>query len=328
MGAVTPPKQRILITGASGFVGRSCVMQARSRGHKVLAVVRNMQNLPQDWDASVQVIPCDLAKQDAVLTLSALADEFDTVIHCAARLTGSDADHAVDTLAASENLISGVQNFAPKIILVSSLSVYSGLALAPFDVVDESTPLEDHPQNRDAYCRAKLQQESLFRAAKCPLTILRLGAVYGAGSLWNGHLGVGVGAVFLQIGRGGEIPVTHVDHAAFALILAAENDLPDGTVLNVVDDDLPQKTSYLQAMRNHGFVKPVLVIPWQLFQFFGRILAAVGLSVPGLLRSAVLRARMMPLKYHNQRLKDQLNWHQAVPTDQAIAQAMAQSSEL
>lgn len=328
MGEVTLKKQRILITGASGFVGRSCVSIARSRGHDVLAVVRNTQNLPLDWDAGVQVIACNLAQADAVATLSALAGQFDTVIHCAARLTGDDAQHAIDTLAASENLIAGMQNSTAKLVLVSSLSVYSGLALAPFDVVDEDTPLEDQPQNRDAYCRAKLQQESLFQAAKNPLTILRLGAVYGAGFLWNGHLGMGAGALFLQIGRGGEIPLTHVDHAALALILAAEKDLLDGTVLNVVDDDLPQKSGYLRAMRYHGLVKPVLIVPWQCFAFAGRILSALGVSVPGLLRPAVLRARMMPLKYHNQRLKDQLNWHQDVPTDKAIAQAMAQSSEL
>jgi nucleoside-diphosphate-sugar epimerase len=73
---------RILITGATGFVGSHTVEQARAAGHEVIATARSevrFQELPFARD--VRFVACDLhADASAVVTL---ATEVDCMIHLA-----------------------------------------------------------------------------------------------------------------------------------------------------------------------------------------------------------------------------------------------------
>ena len=300
MGALT-----LLITGAAGFVGQATVAMARARGHQVRAVVRHSGTAPQRWqsDPGIALHAVDLAQPDQTLKMA--LERVDVVIHAAAAMTGSDEVHERDTLRATRRLVMAMPPAMP-LVLVSSLAVYAG-DLPPGSLIDETTALEPSPGLRDAYCRAKLAQEEIARMVRGPLRILRPGAVWGPGHVWNAHLGLALGPVLLRMGNG-PIPLCHVDHCALALILAAERrDAP--AVVNVIDDDLPDRHRYIAALRQGGWPKLVLPLSWRLLD----LVAARGTGAlaqsrrPGLLRRPTLRARMMPLRYDNAVLH-QLGW--------------------
>lgn len=271
MGALT-----LLVTGAAGTVGAAVVLAAAARGQVVRGLVR----------ADV-----DLATGDLGPYLAGV----DVVIHCAASLHGDAALQARDTVLATARLIAAMQALdpPPKLVLVSSLSVYAG-DLPPGSLIDESTALEPNAAQRDAYTRAKLAQEAAVLASGLTQSIARVGAVWGPGQLWNAHLGVRLGPLLIRIGSGGQVPLAHVQNVALALVMVAETG--EG-VINVVDDDRPSPRDYVAALRGGGWPKLVLPVSWRVFD----VLCALPLP-GGLFRRPTLRARMMPRRYSNARL--------------------------
>ncbi|MBW7920982.1 MAG: NAD-dependent epimerase/dehydratase family protein [Rubellimicrobium sp.] len=272
MGALT-----LLVTGADGFLGRAVVRAAMARGH----VVRRLTRRPGGD------VVADLA--DGVP--AGALDGVDRVIHCAGRLTGDAAALMRDNVTATRNL---AQAASVPMVLAGSVAVCDGMAAH----VDEETPPDPRPDLRDAYTRAKIAQEVAADAGQ-PLRILRLGALWGPGRLWNAHLGVRAGPLFLRIGRG-EIPLAHVDNAALALVIAAEGDWQGRELVHVVDDIRPDARRYLAALP--AAPRLILPVPFALVDTLARLAAPFGPRLPGLLRRPTLHARMGPRTYANARL--------------------------
>jgi nucleoside-diphosphate-sugar epimerase len=292
MGRMAKPLT-IAVTGASGFIGRAVVACARARGHTVLAIVRRARSEQKEWDEGVTPIVADLLHQDDLGGVLAGAD---VVVHLAAMMTGDAESQQRNTVDATKALCTAIINqpVIPRLILISSIAVYGHDAVAENGIVDENSPLELNPEKRDIYCRNKLQQEEIagaFAASNAlPLTILRPGAVYGPGKIWNAHIGAVLGPVLVQFTRAGALPVIYVGNCAQAILKACETDVP-GPV-NLIDPDPPDRARYLKAL---GWEKPTVVFSWRLLSLIGRLLP--WKSKPGLLHPAILRARMMPVGY-------------------------------
>lgn len=303
----------ILVTGAGGFLGRSVVLAAQNKGHNVIAVVRR----PTEFPDGVAVRISDLSVEAPDLT------GIDAVIHCAAKLAGTDDEHEQQTLGQTRRLVSAIQSAdsPPRLVLVSSLSVYGYGPLRPYSTVTEATPLETSSGRRDAYTRAKLAQEQIAKDAMKDLWLVRAGALYGKGRAWNAHVGAGFGPILLRIGKSGEIPLVHVEDCAQALVCAAERPPKGAIALNLVGDDCPNRIAFLDAFRASGWPKLSLPLPWRLLDIAGRVLRPFG-SLPGLLRPEVLRARMMPLRYSNAAAKSALGWTPQTAFKTGIAQAL------
>lgn len=308
----------ILVTGAGGFVGQATVRAALARGHRVRALVRRPCAMPP----GVEVFAADLAAGGLIPGRAAL--DVQAIIHCAARLSGTRAEIARDTVTATEALFMAVLTTGqrPRIVLVSSLAVYGAGALAPGALLDETCAPEARPDLRDAYTRAKLAQEAVARrlavAGNLPLWLLRPGIIWGKGHLANAHLGVALGPVLLRAGPG-QLPLAHVAHVAEALVAAAEV-RPNGVeVLNILDDDLPDRARYVAAAR---LARLVLPLSWRVPDVLAGLLAPLGPRLPGLLRRPVLRARLMPLTYSNARARARLDWRPQIPFAIAMREAL------
>lgn len=319
----------IMITGAAGYVGRATVAAAREAGHDVVAVVRLAGVAPDGWedDEGIEVIEADLSNPLCIPSLN--MEGIDAVIHAAATLSGDDAVQERNTLVGTQNLIEAIAQAEdmPRMVLVSSISVYSGMNLPQNPLVDEKSALERNPEQRDAYCRAKLEQEQICVSAAqdigMELRIMRLGAVFGPGRLWNAHIGPGFGPFVLRLNDVGEIPLCHIAHCAEALVRAAEisvNDGPDGAidVLNLVDDDLPDRIRFLNAMSRTGWPKVIVPVHWRLFELFAMLLGWLP-GRPGLFRKETLRYRMASATYPNTRLKERLGLPETPPFEQTFS---------
>ncbi len=258
---------KVLVTGASGFLGGSLVSRLLASGERDLrCFVRpgsrrdHLQALAAQYPhARVEIFEGTLNTVDGAT--AALA-EVGLVHHLAATMAGAAADIFSGTVVTSRNLLQAAvaSQPQPRIVLVSSFGVYGPATQPRGSVVDEDMPLERHPEQRDLYSQAKLRQEKLFteyrRQHEFPLTVMRPGVIYGPyGPAISGRVGLNVFGVFLSLGGRNRLPLTYVDNCADALVLAGRRPQAVDAVFNVVDDDLPTCDAFLEQYRRK--VKPM-----------------------------------------------------------------------
>lgn len=315
----------VAITGATGFVGRHCVAQARAQRIGVRAFVRDPRKVPDHWhsDAGIEVIVMELTEAG-----DELAENFRgmrAVIHCAATLSG---DQARDTLAATVAVVDAiVAANVPHVVLAGSLSVYDVTTVPKQGKVTEDTHVDT--DGRDAYAKAKLMQETLIQDGASlygyAVSILRLGAVWGPDHLFNAHIGPAIGKVLVMIDGGGEVPLCRVELAAETLVKAAQVNT-GVSILNVVDDALPDRRTFMESFRACGWPKLILrvpLLPWRIAAF----LTPDGASIPGLLRRPVLEARHRPLRYDNAMMHKRLGPVTMLPFGVAMKAAIKQQKK-
>jgi nucleoside-diphosphate-sugar epimerase len=171
---------RVLVTGASGFLGRATVNTLAQRGHAVRAAVRRPPEPALPAGVEVTQHP-DLSHSSDWRPL--LAD-VDHVIHLAgiAHVGRGIAPELYDRVnrQATEELAAaaaaaGVRHF----VFVSSIRAQSGAA------ADHVLTERDAPTPTDAYGRSKLAAETAVRSAGVPFTILRPVLLYGPGVKGN-----------------------------------------------------------------------------------------------------------------------------------------------
>ncbi|SDS27737.1 NAD-dependent epimerase/dehydratase family protein [Microlunatus soli] len=154
----------ILVTGATGYVGRSAALALTADGHRVDALTRDpgAERAVELSDAGVRSVRGDLGDP---ASLTAAIRDVDAVLH-----TAFDADDHVGT----DRALFGALRTADQdgrhrhLVYTTGCSVYG-----PSDhpVLTESTPVD--PDNR----RARLEAE--LRATGIPHTILRPAMVHG-----------------------------------------------------------------------------------------------------------------------------------------------------
>lgn len=293
----------IVITGAGGFLGRAVAVEAKARGHAVRAVTRR--------DA-------DLAADDP----GALLAGADCVIHLAGALSSDRAVQERDTVTATRRLCGALQAMPlpPRVVLASSIAVYGAPAALQGRPITEATPLEATPAARDSYAQAKLAQEGVLRASGLPHTILRPGAILGPGRLWNAHLGPALGPVLILMESAGEMPLVSLSDCARAFVQAAEAP-GEGRALNILGGDRPTRARFVAALRRTGWPRAVLRVNWRLVQPVAWLLSPFGSRLPGLLRPAILRARMMPVRYDIAAAQLALGWTPQDDFDTALSRA-------
>jgi nucleoside-diphosphate-sugar epimerase len=164
---------RILLTGATGFIGTRLTSLLIEHGHELFCLLRSGTSCA----AGATPFACDLASHTAIETLPSV----DTIIHLAQSHhyrnfpTAAEDIFAVNTLATARLLDRARQGGVRRFILASTASVYSGRC----DPCLEDGPLQ--PDN--FYAATKVAAESLLRPyARHYLTCaLRLFTPYGPG---------------------------------------------------------------------------------------------------------------------------------------------------
>jgi nucleoside-diphosphate-sugar epimerase len=328
----------LFVSGAGGFIGSAVVDAAVSRGHRVTALHRRPPTRPTGGapgttsgaEPPVRIVVGDLA--DPALPWRAELAVCDAVLHLAGSF-GTEAEQQRATVDGTRNLLAAMATEGvDRLVLVGSIAVYDYAALAPNALLDEGCPLESRPERRDPYTRAKLAQERLVAdAAGVRACVLRPGAVYGPGRLWDGGLAFrppfGPGLV---VGAGSRLKLVYVEHCAEAVVLAAERPDAVGTVLDLVDDDLPTAAGFAAALGRHGFATPRgIPVPYRVARLAHGVDRAVlggRLPLPELLVPERLAARYKPLRYTNAEARRVLAWAPRWSLDEALARTAAAST--
>jgi len=323
---------KLLVTGASGFVGRYVVAAALRRGHAVRAMVRphaTMEGLGWRNHAGVEYARCDLRLREG---LNQAVAGIDAVIHLAAAMRGDFYTRFAGTVTATEHLLSAMtESGVDHIVAVSSFAVYDYLRCASWSALDENSPLERRPQQRHAYAQTKLIQERVIGAhAKkhgWKWTVIRPGAVWGKDHWWTTRLGIQVGRWWVRLGARAPVPLTYVENCAEAIVLAAERPEAVGEVLNIVDDDPPSQQKYMAELRHRIAPRPrVFPVSRAVLQGIALMVTLVnGLcfggraKVPAVLVPSSLCASAKPLRYPNRKARALLGWRPRYALGQALA---------
>jgi nucleoside-diphosphate-sugar epimerase len=165
----------VLITGGTGFVGRTAAPLLKQAGYAVTLAARTPVN------ADFPTVALDLA---APASLDALRRErFDAIVHLGARVSlgdEPDADFFDVNVLASGLLARAAREWGAHFVFASTAVVHG----ARTPLIDEHSTL-----NADtAYARSKLLAEKLVAASGASHCVLRIGGIFGAGG--PSHLGL------------------------------------------------------------------------------------------------------------------------------------------
>jgi nucleoside-diphosphate-sugar epimerase len=168
---------KILVTGATGFIGKCLVEELLALQHEIYAVVRPSSNRQGLIEKGVKLIEADLADEKCLEILAQYP--VDVVYHCAGLVEDKDLQRLYKAnVAATDHICAYAQKLrVNRIIYVSSVATVSG---------NEQVPLtEDLPYSAtNLYGLSKLEAESLvleYRRHGLPVAIMRPAMVYGEG---------------------------------------------------------------------------------------------------------------------------------------------------
>ena len=172
---------KILITGASGFIGSFIVEEALKQGFETWAAVRKSSSKEYLQDERIHFIELNLSSK-AQLIEQLRPHQFDYVVH-AAGVTKclNKADFRRINTEGTKNLVDALLDLQmplKRFVFLSSLSVFGAIKeQLPYDEIRE----DDTPKPNTEYGRSKLEAERYIDSigSRLPYTILRPTGVYG-----------------------------------------------------------------------------------------------------------------------------------------------------
>jgi 2-alkyl-3-oxoalkanoate reductase len=319
----------VLVTGAGGFLGAAVVRRLLAGNHRTLALVRPCGKEPAAHD-SLSVLRGDLRQKGAWV---GQVQSPEAVLHLAAGTSGDLPEQFASSVIATENLLTALDpKRLRRFVHVSTFSVYDYSRIGRGALLDENSPLEDWPEERDAYTWTKILQERMVGdwcgQHGVELTVIRPGAIYGPGKTWDFGAALDVGRVSLLFAPWSRMRLTHVDNCAEAIVLALETAGASGATLNIVDDDLPTHSGFRRLARRAGAKLPRAVyVPWLFVAAAGLMLRTINrrllgnrARLPEFLHYRRQQARWKPLRYRNARAKALLGWSPRVSINQGVQQ--------
>jgi len=323
-------RAKVLVTGATGLIGRHLVRRLLQKGIRVRIFVRRPPPAEFMNDCNIEVFLGDLGDPAAVDRAVAGAE---IVYHVGATMKGSADDHERGTVCGTKNIVESVlRHEVQRLVYISSLSCLQAATSGRGTVVTEYWPVEPFPTKRGAYTQAKTEAEEIVRDAvrdrHLRAVLLRPGRVFGPGmTLLTPEVARRMGNIFVILGDGTrELPLVYVDDVVNAIVLAAENGKFDGRVFHIVDRTHITQNQLVRdyILKNQRKAKTIHVPAAILYSL------ALGLEILSkvLNRSAPLtiyrvKSALVPMQFDCSRAEKEIGWQPRVGTASGLQQTMA-----
>jgi 2-alkyl-3-oxoalkanoate reductase len=325
-----------LVTGATGFLGRHLTRRLAADGRRVRALVREGTDLRRIPSEVTDLVWGDL---DDAAALERATQGIERVFHTAARVTGrgSRAAFEASNVRGTEALLeTSARHGVRRFVHVGSAGIYG--ADAARGSITETTQVDPQIELRGDYAWSKAESDRRVRAfaerqKELAVVIVRPGLLYGRGLppfIARLHFPVprARGRRLIVGSPNALLPLTHVENAVEALVLAAERGRP-GAVYNVVDGDTPQG-EYLDLLSREGVVsvRPTYV-PGALFTPVAWGCEVVsrlsGRRLP--LTRYKLKRATESLRYDTRAARDELGWAPRVDLPSGVRGLRANGSD-
>jgi nucleoside-diphosphate-sugar epimerase len=296
---------RVLVTGASGFVGGVACDVLRDRGHEVHALVRR----PGSHPAGTKAVTGDLADGDA-LAIAVSEASPEVILHLAAEIASQRNEDRIRevNVEGTRRLISAAEAAGVRRIVFTS-TVVTGEADGALLTEDAPLPVET------PYGKSKQEGERLVLASGLEGIVIRPSHVYGPGGWYATELIplLKRPGRFAVIGTGRNLwDVVHVEDVAAACTDALER-ANSGTIFHCVDDG-----------------------PITYYDFMALTAEELGLGAPRRMPAAIARlaagrhavaAVTRSARSSNAKLKAELGWRPRYATAaEGVPAAVAQMS--
>lgn len=302
---------KILVTGASGFVGKSLIAHLLSQGHPASAAVRSKATVIEGAEAVV------VADINGGTDWSVALNDVDVVIHLAARVHVMK-ERAANPLTEFRKVnVAGTRRLADsaakagikRFIYVSSVKVNGEQTTSPFIELDEPNP-------QDAYGISKWEAEQVLRHISAEtgleVVIVRSPLVYGPGVKGNFKQLIKV------LAKGIPLPLAsvknlrsliYVENLVDALILCATHPAAAGQTYLVSDGQDVSTPDLLRKISN-AMDKPAKLLRCSpvLMRFAGRLFG----------KSAQLDRLLCSLQVDSSKIRRELGWKPPFTLDEGL----------
>lgn len=275
---------RILVTGASGFLGGAVCRLLKSRGLRPVANGRDVAKLQLLQADGIEIAVADLATIEPA-GFARMIGPVQAIVHSAALSSpwGRRQAFEVANVSATEMLlqVASILNVS-RFVLVSSPTVY--FRFADQINLDETSPL---PKPVNDYAATKQRAEVLVTSSTIRQRIvLRPRGIYGKGD-------VSLLPRLMRAASNGPLPllrdgvaqtdITHVDDVAEAICAALYAQLPNGNHAFNISGGEPIRLVHIieEACRINGITPRWRALPAGLVINAARLLEAVHSILPG-----------------------------------------------
>ena len=215
---------KVLITGATGFVGSHLADRLKAKGYEIKCTIRKSSNLQWLEGKGFELVEASLGNKESLVEA---VKDVDYIFHVAGlTFAKNDAEFLKGNREGTKNLIEAVYENNPELkrfIFVSSQTVAGPSSLYESPVTEDLLP---NPLT--AYARSKKAAEEVVLSykGKIPYTICRAPAVYGPRdtAIFAVFKTVNMGLGTLMGLKEKYISLIHAYDLADGLIMAAESE--------------------------------------------------------------------------------------------------------
>lgn len=264
---------KILITGAGGDIGSNLTSTLLKQGHKIRALVRSSQEANRIRQPGVEIFVADITDPK---TLDGAATNIDVAYHLAAALFVVNPEEQLRKInyegtinVASECIDKGVKQFIfPSFPLVLGPHTRPSQPINP----EEATT---QPNCYHALYKKLCEQHLLILSqhGKLPVTILRLGTVYGPDMRFIKTLKRFMRRGLYRIPGNGRYIASfvHIDDVMRAMALVLGNEKAAGQIYNIADGKPVQFKNFVYELADiMGVPRPGFAPIW-LYRIFASL---------------------------------------------------------
>jgi nucleoside-diphosphate-sugar epimerase len=323
---------KVLVTGATGFLGSRLASTLALRGDAVRVLYRGTGGGSRLQTTKIEIARGDLKDRESLRKAIAGVD---VVCHVAAAMSGSWREYTETTIQGTEWMLklsqeAGVKRF----VHISSITVYRTWNCGKEAVIDETCPWDPEPERLGPYAYSKIEAEKYafqYLRQGLPVVVIRPGIIYGPGGRVI-HPNVGyfmTKRLFLLVGTGDNpLPLTYVDNTVDGILLAISNDKAVGQAYNLVDGAAITQKEFLYRYRSavdDRFATLSLPLPILLTgAIFARQLKRLGMT--SIVTTAYgLRAQYAKVRFDAAKARRELGWQPRITLEEGLRRTFAGS---